>query len=85
MFTVKVCNPGHTTYFTTTAVDHQVVECGFEYLSFFAENENKTIIIHPSESDDSNIPDFPTAERVYLINEQGKTVDIFRYNPRGPK
>lgn len=85
MFTVKVCNPGMTTYFTTTAVSQEVLEGGFECVRFYAENEDKRIIVYPANADETGKPDWATAERIYLINEQGKTVDIFKYNPRGPK
>lgn len=79
MFTVKVCNPRHTTYFTTTAVDHEKVG-DRDILGFYADGENKKILIYPENADETGLPNLPHAERVYLINEAGKTVDIFKYH-----
>lgn len=84
MFTVKVCNPGMTTYYETDAVSVEAIESGHQCVQFFAQGENRSMAIrntreNPPESDNPvTSGGIPLVNRIYLINDHGKTVDIFR-------
>lgn len=79
MFTIKVCNQGTHTYFETDAVTQIVLEDGFISLRFKAQGEERDIIFWGLATGDKEIPEYlPSAERAYIMNDQGKTIDIIR-------
>ncbi|MDF0750299.1 hypothetical protein NLU14_08655 [Marinobacter sp. 71-i] len=78
MFTVKICNPGDTKYFETESIHHEVIDAG-ETLRFSAAGrEHWWMLDDPRHGSSSDPHGIEKAERIYVMNESGKTVDIFR-------
>tara|TARA_R100000388_G_C7187630_1_gene131874 strand:+ start:242 stop:514 length:273 start_codon:yes stop_codon:yes gene_type:complete len=82
MFTVKVCNPGSTLYFETAFVSTEALKNDLECLRFESQGHTHSIILHDFYSDSADLECFTKAQRVYLMNDQGKTIDVFRYTPK---
>lgn len=78
MFTVKVCSPGMTQYFETDGVREEKLHNGRTRISFYAQGENRDIMVAAKDEEPQQHDDFLVVSRIYLINDHGKTVDIFK-------
>lgn len=79
MFTVKICNQGHNTYFETDAFTTEVLEAGTVALRFSAQNDEKCIMFAGVSGNMERLPEgASTAERAYIMNDQGKTIEVIR-------
>ena len=80
MFTVKVCSNGKSTYYETDAVEREVLKSGTIMLRFNAQNDERRIAFAGvSGNIECHLPeDAAMAERAYIMNDQGKTVEVIR-------
>lgn len=79
MFTIKICNQGQSIYYETDAIDLESVEGGYCVLKFSAQNDERRIFFRGVADHRIGFPpDVAFAERAYIMNGEGKTIDVVK-------